>query len=349
MKIGFIYYNFYPVTGGASVHGYQLAKELTKQGFTLYKLNGQADPYTIRLDNRLTGLFRILKTCDLIYIRLDYFLNLRNLIAPLALLAGKKIVVELNSPADELHLFNKNRKQIERAGRLMGYFLKKAAAIIVVSEPVKEYCEKKLHAENVFVVENGGEIFEPDLQKVSEEIKNQIGDIREKFSKLIVWAGSINEMQDFELLQKIAVSQQEKAAFLLVVNEENEESFLDNLPANVFLFKNVLRDDVSFIITSADIGLAFYGDYSWSESGFYNNSLKVYEYLNNGLLTISNKPGSAIQKEYNNFKFAGNEEEILTLIENFKPPVTIGHTIRTWAHVAEETSNIIHKVIDRDK
>ena len=100
MKIGFIYYTFYPVTGGASVHGYNLAKELSKKGYKLYKINGEPDPYTNRLKHPIPGLFWIMANCDLIYIRMDYFLYLRNFVSILTLLSGKKMIVELNNPSD---------------------------------------------------------------------------------------------------------------------------------------------------------------------------------------------------------------------------------------------------------
>jgi glycosyltransferase involved in cell wall biosynthesis len=342
MKIGFIYYNFYPVTGGASVHGYHLAKELSSLGYTLYKLNGQPDPYTIRLKNRFTGLIRILKECDLIYVRMDYFLKPRNLITLIALAAGKKVLVELNSPSDELHLFGKNQRYIRKADRWMKSILKRTNGVIVVSRPIKTYCEKELGLANVHVVENGGEVFDVDAGEIPRGLKNRISEIREAHESLAVWSGSLNQMQNLSLLNQLAVRSPQTALIIIAKEEGNKAP--DFTSENIFLLQELTRNEVSYVIACADIGLAFYGDYSWSRWGFYNSSLKVYEYLNNGLLTITNKPGTEVQKSYSNFKFARNVEEILTFTKNFRHRSPAEQNIRTWRHVAEETSNIIGEI-----
>ncbi len=340
MKIGYIYYNFYPVTGGPSVHGYHLAKELSQLGHELYKLNGDPDPYTTK-KNPLTGLLFILKECDVIYVRMDYFLKPRNLIPPIALAAGKRVVVELNAPSDELHLFGKSKDYIRKADRWMKSVLEKTDAVIAVSEPIRQYCEEELDLKNVHVVENGGEVFETGFSGISSVLKERIGAIRNSYSRIAVWSGSVNQMQNFTLLKQVA-EQSPDTALIVISKKEREEEPAPGFPSgNIFPLQNLDREEVSYVIGCADIGLAFYGDYSWSRWGFYNSSLKVYEYLNNGLLTITNKPGTNIQKSYPNFKVAGNAEEILTFMENYKYHSPGKQNIRTWKHVAEETSKII--------
>ena len=344
MKIGYLYYTFYPVTGGASVHGYYLAKELHRLGYKLFKLNGEPDPYTTRLKNPVTGFFRMLRECDLIYVRMDYFLNTRNILGLLAILTGKKVIVELNSPSDELHLFDRSQKYITRVDKIMAAILKLADYVIVVSRPIKEYCETELGLKNVQVIENGGIRFEIKRDDISDELREKSGQIRSRFDRVIVWSGSANDMQDLELLHEIADAHRDTSALLLIAKDENKR--LEQLEAsgNVFLFRQLQRKEVEFLIDSADIGLAFYGDYSWSRWGFYNSSLKIFEFLNNGLLTITNRPGTAVQQSYPNFRYARNSDEILTFIETFEGKKETPPLARTWKDVAKETSNRIRKV-----
>lgn len=345
MKIGYIYYTFYPVSGGASVHGYNLAKELAGLGYELYKINGDPDPYTRKLKNPVTGTFRILANCDLIYIRMDYFLNLRNLISLFALAGGKKIIVEINSPSDELYLFGRSRKYIGYVDRIMEKILKHADAVITVSEPLKIFCTEALNLDQVHVVENGGEIFEKSRVTASKHVKESVANIRKEYSKIVVWSGSVNEMQDLSDIQRIAESQKGRAAVILIAKKDlNEEDFPEST-GNLFIFKDLARADVQYIISHSDIGLALYSDYSWSRWGFYNSSLKIFEYLNNGLLTITNTKGTETQRSYPNFRFVENTDEMIAEIEKDSPPEFEIPAPRTWRDVAEETSRIIQKVL----
>lgn len=355
MKIGYLYYNFYPVSGGASVHGYNLAKELTKQGHTLYKMNGAEDPYTKKYKNRLIGFFKILKDSDLIYLRMDYFFKLRNFSSLFSLIAGKKLIIELNSPSDELYLFGKSLRYIMWIDLLVRFVLKRADAIIVVSEPIKRYCIEALSLDpgKVHIIENGGEVFHPDnglfdVNKHSQRSKlleNKIKDIKKKYNQIAVWAGSSNKMQDFNRLNEISDIQKDKTAFIIIVKEEKGEE-LDFRSQNQFLFKNLNRDEVSRIILASDIGLAFYDEYQWSRWGFYNSSLKIFEFLNNNLITLTNIEGTEIQKKYPNYLVAKDSEAVVKVLNsdlNLKPNST---QIRTWENVGKEVSEIIHQVYD---
>ncbi len=346
-KIGFIYYTFYPVTGGASVHGYNLAKELYQQGHELYKINGAPDPYTHRLKNSVRGLFWILANCDLIYIRMDYFLNFRNLISILAILTRKKLIVELNNPSDELHLFGRGETYIRFVDRVMSKILHRADAVIAVSEPMKNFCKQALRLTNVHVIENGGEVFEKTSENVSSEVIEKLNQIRESYSKTVVWSGSANNMQDLKNLEQIAKSQRGKSAVLLLIREDPQNETLPVSKGNLFVFKNLPRKDVQYIISNSDIGLALYKEYPWSRWGFYNSSLKIFEYLNNGLLTIANIEGTEVQKSYPNFRFASTNDEIITWIDQFNGRSFNVNNPRTWGDVAAETSQIIQQIFNQ--
>lgn len=345
MNIGFLYYDFYPVKGGASVHGYNLAKELSTKGFNLFKINGAKDPITTKYKNRFIGFLKILMKCELLYIRIDYFVKFRNLALLVALLFRKKIVVELNSPSDELKLYGKSDFYIRLVDRLMSFFLKRVNAIIVVSNPIKKYCIHALglDSEKIHVVENGGQVFNDELINVNESVKLRMKEIRDRYRKIAVWAGSPNKMQDIGILKLLSEEKPSDTGIVAIFKSEKRKSVDLNLE-NIFVFTNISRNDVSFIIRAADIGLAFYDDYNWSRWGFYNSSLKIYEFLNNDLLTISNKKGSKTQKKYQNFHYAETQDEILKILRLDLQNERFHHEVRTWEEVGTEVTAILKSV-----
>ena len=346
MNIGFLYYNFYPVQGGASVHGFHLAKELTQLGHKLYKLNGQADPFTEKLQQSPAGLMKMVRDSDLFYVRVDYFLNARNLAGLAAKIAGKKIVVELNSPSDELALRGRSESFVRMIDRAYSRLLKRASATITVSEPIKRYCQSELELENVHVVENGGEVFKPPTQEMieSSETVQRFQEIRDQADKVVVWAGSANKMQNFQLVKEVANRLDENAKLVLIVNEEPGTSIPEEFAEGAVILKNANRKEVGAIIAQSDVGIALYDEYPWSRWGFYNSSLKIYEFLNNGLLTVSNVPGSPIQTKYSNFSYIPDADLMAESINRFQPEDFTPENPRTWETVAKEVSTILKNV-----
>lgn len=346
MNIGFLYYNFYPVQGGASVHGFHLAKELTQLGHKLYKLNGQPDPFTKKLQQTPVGFMKMVRESDLFYVRMDYFLNARNLAGLAAIIAGKKIVVELNSPSDELALRGRSASFIRKTDRVYSWLLKRASAIITVSEPIKQYCQRELELENVHVVENGGEVFEHPTQDMIESsvTLQRFREIRDEAEKVVVWAGSANQMQNFQLLKEVATRLDENAKLVLIVNEEPGTSIPEEFAEGAAILKNADRKEVGAIIAQSDVGVALYDEYPWSRWGFYNSSLKMYEFLNNGLLTLSNVPGSPIQTKYSNFSYIPDADLMAESINRYQPEDLTPEDPRTWKAVAKEVSIILKNV-----
>lgn len=343
MNIGYLYYRFYPVTGGASIHGYYLARGLSALGYTLFKINGDADPYTVKFPQSVLGAIKLFKKSDVIYIRADYFLNLRNLLGVLALFSNKKVVVELNAPSDELHLFGKSKKYIERTDKVASWLLKRANAVITVSKPVKRFCEEALHLENVHIVENGGEVF-PDKILPTFNVKDKMGYISKRYSKRAVWAGSLNKMQDLNILVDIAKALPDQLAVIIITDDKESAPFSGEIPSNIYIFSQLPRNDVEYIIKQCQAGFAFYQTYNWSRWGFYNSSLKIFEYLNNDLLAITNIEGTENQKKYRNFKKVTSADQIITLFREEKTWLTSASDKRSWTDVAIETHNIIQSL-----
>ena len=217
-----------------------------------------------------------------------------------------------------------------------------------MSEPLKRFCEEALQLQNVHVIENGGEIFGDESDDVSKEVKEKIGYIKQRFSKTVVWSGSANNMQDIGQLEAIGKAQQGESAVVLIIKEdEHQHVDLPDSSENLFIFKNLPREDVKYIISNSDIGLALYREYPWSRWGFYNSSLKIFEYLNNGLLTITNTDGTEVQQSYPNFRYAKSNEDIIKWINQFEGRSFEIENPRTWSDVAAETSQILKQVFNR--
>lgn len=344
ITIGYLYYRFYPVTGGATIHGYYLARELSRLGYALLKINGEPDPYSVKYPQSIRGALKLFRQSDVIYIRADYFIKLRNLLGAAILLSRKKVIVELNAPSDELHLFGKSERYIRTADKIASWLLKRADAVITVSEPIKRYCEEALHLRNVELVENGGEEFSEKIMP-SMPVKDKMGYILRKYKKRAVWAGSLNQMQDLETLREIAASLPDQLAVILITDEKEAPQFLEEIPPNIFIFTQLARNDVEYIITQCQAGFAFYRNYPWSRWGVYNSSLKLFEYLNNDLLAFTNIEGTTTQKKYPNFKMVTSAEQIIELMHREESWGVPGSDKRSWEDVAKETDKIIHSVI----
>ncbi|MEX2574913.1 MAG: hypothetical protein WD317_11475, partial [Balneolaceae bacterium] len=114
---------------------------------------------------------------------------------------------------------------------------------------------------------------------------------------------------------------------------------------NLVIFRDLPRDDVRFLIAEADIGLAFYDEYAWSRWGFYLSSLKIVEYLNNGLLTITNVEGTPVQRSARGFLKADHPQQAVEAICRFSGKEPPGPPLRTWADAAGETAALFERIL----
>ncbi len=343
--IGFFYYSFYPVKGGASVHGYNLAKELALKGYKLLKVNGEPDPYTEKKSG-LWGLIYILLVSDIVFVRLDYFKKMRNFIPLVAKLFRKKVMAELNSPSDELRLFGATEMDIQKADRFMRFLSRFVDKFLVVSPPVKKYCTEILQLNNVSVIENGGEVFELEALAVSQEFQDVIEEITTSYDQVAVWAGSPNKMQEMSFIGGIGEALDATCALILITTSPIRLPESLTRRENIYVFSELGRDEVKWIIRQADIGFAFYEDYYWSRWGFYNSSLKVYEYLVNGLWVISNKEELIPIDEH--IKLLNDPYEINELMRAINSNGLDFKLTRTWTKVAEEFEKQLIEVINSD-
>lgn len=341
-KIAYFYYNFYPIIGGASVHGYNLAKELHQLGNRLYKVNGQSDPFTTKYPKSLFGIIKVILISDIVYVRIDFLRKFRNLIPFIAkFFFIKKVVVELNCPSDELLIRNNLKASVKILDVLYSWYLRFMDKVIVVSYPLKKYAIKALKLKNVAVIENGGEKFNVNPEKIRKFIVNEVENLKSQNRNIIVWASSVDKMNNMYEIARLARLCNDDTSIITILKENSENINIEQ-SSKLILYKNLLRDEVGYIIQNAQFGIALYNEYPWSRWGFYNSSLKVYEYLANGLKVFTN---IKTMKDPNLIKI-DNIREIPDHINiTHSSQVKSLNHYRSWKNVALETNEIFESVM----
>lgn len=333
------------MTGGASVHGYNLAKELALRGHRVLKINGQPDNFT-EFHAGLRGFLYTVMLSDIIYVRIDYFIKIRNLIPVIAKLFGKKVVAELNSPSDELLLQGFSKKYMAWMERIWKILIHFPDHVIVVSEPVKSFCVQILNCKSVTVVPNGGEIIDEDELKVGADFKRQFDDIKGKYDKIIIWVGTTNKIQEFDALLKAGMVIDKKYALFVITSGDMEFGDGFKNRDNIFHFSSLERDVIKELLIKSDIGLALFSNYDWCRWGFYISSLKLYEYLCNGLSVITTT--KELRDLHPNIFYLDNITGINDVLEKIdKRSITVTDN-RTWKQVAGEVEQVMTGVLNHD-
>ena len=345
IRIAFFYNNFYPVKAGATVHGYNLAKELTNIGYEITTFNKIEDGFTAKKQRTLSNIISVFLNSDLIYVRHDLKINHKSYLVSLAKLFKTRSIVELNAPSDELLMNGRALTSVRRLDRYLKPFISLADAVIAVSDSVKQYCEEILDYHNVFVVPNGGEVIDIRRLKVSNNLTDRITSFKKDHDKLVIWSGTKRPWQAFSLVKQIVAASHSNIGFIMV---SDDLSVFEELRSydNVYLFSNLPRDEVKYLIKTCNIGLALYGDYRLSRFGFFNSPLKYYEYLINGLHVVASPKGQMAKDRYDNLFHSEIASDIVKYIDNVNTSKSFRHMkFRSWEDVAKDLDSVIKRVL----
>lgn len=342
-SILFLYPDFYPVNSGHKVHGYNLAKILNSSGYTVYSFNRNDDGLTYSVRRSLKALLKAIFTSRYYYIRVSF--NFRwTPFFYLAKLLRKKIIFELNAPPDELIRYGKitnKEKKLQQLDRKLYHFLSKAESIVNVSKELESYCINilKLPPVKVTTIENGGEALQVKSEKLSPKFLNKLVNVKQ-FEKVFIWSGSINPLQGTSDIENIVNNLPKSFAIIIVSDKEmiNTANFVRD---NVFIFVKPSRNELGALYQVAHVGLALYKDnYEWSRIGFYQSSLKYFEYLANDLVVYCPNLGGMAKNNPNVIHFS-SLSELTTLIREEDGVVIKGFPKRTWQNVGTELIGIM--------
>ncbi len=343
IKVGFFYPKYYPVSGGMSVHGYNLVRGLTNNKVEIHTL-GMNDGISISYSKNVFNFLKMFFGTDLIYCRVGTGGGILNKIPFISKVFRKKLIVELNGPSDEILQKGGTKKDVLYRDKVLIKRLKYSDAIIVVSEAVKEYVVKilKINHIPITVIPNGGEPYCSKGIKPSNKIEEKVQPFLNRYPKIVFWSGTAEPWQGYTTIQKIIENSPSDIGYVLVCNQKLEGIINEE---NVLVLEKLQRHEILYVLNQCDIGLALYGDFNWSRIGFFNSSLKFFEYLANGLYTLASPKGQILSYANEpNVYLSDDSIELLAQIIDYKVVDKENIKYRSWDDVAVETIKVINNL-----
>lgn len=358
MKIGFFYVPYYPLRSGPSVHGYHLVKGLKKRGHQILSCLGDENPDCINFERSATGAVKLARQADVLYIRINTFSFLKKatllkLIRPLSL----PVVWEVNAPAEELYAgFSSDLScnRIVRAENFKRKFLAKFVnAGIGVSDPLQTYIREFLGIKKAYTIPNGAD---PDHFAPDRTAATPLDLFKKKFK--VIWTGNANPWQEIEAIVETARKLETSHPDILFIIITNDSKWTFPLLKNLLVLREVPYADIPAYLAAADVCLCLYKPHHWHNYGFYNSSLKLFDYMASGKPVIASDLGqisTVIDHNQNGLLTDGRIDSlaglILSLKEDPEMRKSLGANARqavishyNWDRVAQQTEKVLEEV-----
>lgn len=283
MNIGFLYglQIHKPGTGG-SVHGYQLAKNLTDCGHRLYTWYW-SDPES-RLLTHFRGrqAFAFLSAIDALYIRLEW--GGRSAQYPLLRYLSQKripVIWEINGLPEEKMFHGSSKEDINQIKRRLRRYAKHVDAAVCVSDGIAQFAKDTLGIETTMVIPNGSDpvLFKPIEKSTSVD------------SPLVVaWIGTTKAgWHDLEVMVDAARILEKLQEDILFWIFGDPSKLPENLPSNIVCKGLYPYEQLAAELPRADVGLHLYRP---EISAVLDGSpLKQFDYMSSGLALVAQPDG----------------------------------------------------------
>ena len=349
-SIFFFYPSIFPVVSGMSVHGYNLLKEFAKLGFKIKTYNQRPhELFEVVPHRKYYRLIKELWNADYIYYRTGFEFTKFEILLYLVKRKSSVAIIEVNAPLEELIISRPDIPITKFEKRIFRYKLISADKIVVVSKILKEYLtsEYYINPTKVVVAPNGGTIEQTGnfgdtfLSKVSNRVK-------------VFWAGDARiSTQNYNNLLTVANELREHDELLFVYAGNRK---IEGSRPNVIMLPPIDYNEINKYINDSDILLVYYDNYDWCPIGFYNSSLKYFDYMASGKPVVASNKGqiSDISVHLKNSYLFNDIEElkkgILYFLKNKEKHNIVGKEARrliknnyTWSHTARIIDSQIFK------
>lgn len=343
-NIAFFYPSHFPVKGGSSIHGYYLVTYLCAAGFRLFTFPDKPDSISTCYPPRFKYILKAIFQSDYVYVRV-HTEGYTRLLPLLGKIFGKKVLAEINGLPDELIVTKGySDSRIRFIEKRLGFYLRFADVVIAPSNMLADFCRTFLHARHVVKIENGGEHFDMDFKNVDEDVYASVMDIRNVHKKIALWSGTASPWQGISMVETLAKISDKDLGIIIISNDRHVEYTFQSLE-RVYIYKGLTRQEVAFIISVADVGMAFYDDHLWCRyHDYYGSSLKYYEYRANGLSVVATPSGHLKDEAGTDVFISGDISEIYKWIMEYGARKKENYTYRSWKDVADETIAVINNL-----
>jgi glycosyltransferase involved in cell wall biosynthesis len=365
VKIGFFYVPYYPPGIGGSIHGYYLVKALKKRGHQILSCLGDGNPDCINFERTLRGALKLAIQADVLYIRITgrpvhSFLEkstLLKFLRPFAL----PVVWEINAPVEELQASlppgPPRDSLIRHENRKRKTLAKLVDAGIGVSEVLQDYIQNVLHIKKAYTIANGSD---PQLFSPLNPRETVLTHFKDNF--IVFWMGSANTpWQGIDLILETARAMVDIDPGVMFVLAAGDSLWEFPVLKNLLVLRQVPYFDLPHYLAPADACLCLYKEYTWLEYGFYNSSLKLFDYMAAGKPVIASAMGQikTVIRDGINGLLAGNDVQsiingILELKQNPAKRRLLGDNARediisfyNWDRVAQQTEEVLMSVCGR--
>jgi len=365
LKIGFFYVPYYPLSTGRSVHGFKLVQALKKRGHQVLSCLGDGNPDCIQYERTKWGAIKLARDADVLYIRvagmpLYSFLEkstLLKLVRPYSL----PVVWEVNAPVEELKAsFPEGAERdalIRSENRKRRLLARLVDAGIGVSEVLRKYVRDFLGIKKAFSIPNGSD---PSLFASENLQETALIHLKDKFK--VCWAGNAeNPWQGIDIILETAKRMQHIDPRIIFIVITGNSCWKFPVLKNLLVLRQIPYVDLPHYLAAADVCLCLYNGYDWSEWGFYNSPLKLFDYLAAGKPVIASNRGqipTVIKSGVNGIVVDGTVEmiidSIMELKANREKRAFLGNNARNdvinfynWDRVAEQTEDILKDVCKR--
>jgi len=322
MKIGFFYPEYYPVTSSASVHGFNIARRLVAKGHELLSATGDKNPECTKYNKSKLGMLELIRDADVLYVRVtDYFEHVAiwKMLRPFSL----PVVWEINAPVEERYAFrDKDEHKIAALNSRRKFYARFVNTAICVSQNMQFYAQDFLKIRNSYYVPNGSdpEMFTPDDNE---------GRMRKSFN--VLWAGNpALPQQAMHTMFDVASLMQntDPGVKFIFISADRDYDFPQQ--DNIEVIKNVNYLNMPAHIKRADVCLCLYNNYDWSQWGFYNSPLKLFDYMSCAKPVIASRMGQIIEiidEGVNGILTGDNPDEITTAIKKCRDDHTFARSL----------------------
>jgi glycosyltransferase involved in cell wall biosynthesis len=269
---------------GGNAHIYQAIKNLAELGHDVWTFPGDAHPAANRLPKRLWDRISLLRTIDVVYIRIERRPppSARLGVFPYRqILASPLIVWELNAAPFLENDQTVNVTKAEENSRMFLRYGKGCDLAICVSKKLAEYVQMAFHLPNVVAIPNGSDpaLFRPDVPPVP-----RVSQLPYRLN--VVWIGSADIVwHHFEMLANAArhiwhSGKGDEIGFHIIGSGFGD---MGELPPNVHYYGAEQYSRLPQWLAAMDVGLVLYKH----GASDYGSPLKLYDYLAAGLVVVS--------------------------------------------------------------